>query len=299
MVALPSQNIIHPASCAAEVVKLVAGIADRRVRIPDLEADGGIIGEEVVGQPDTAVGAIQHQRAVGDNRFPLQDAVGIGDQVACVGGKGIAVGQHGGHRRLKRQQTPQCRQHDPPLRRQDAEFESHISFADGFEPLAARLELLVDLDGLLSHHLVRVLGAADEEEIVALGDALVAVGIQAEAEQRGLAFGFFGVRHAGNVKAVGGRVKAGTAKSTATFDWLRHGADAPEIICGRVGRVGEDEVPEGVGAFGRLSGKPTVATVPPSFTVRLAAIGSGANRPTAFNQARSFAASTFTIANAE
>jgi hypothetical protein len=37
-----------------------------------------------------------------------------------------------------------------------------------------------------------------------------------------------------------------------------------------------------------------VATVPPSFTVRLAAIGSGANRPTAFNQARSFAASTFT-----
>jgi len=60
-----------------------------------------------------------------------------------------------------------------------------------FEPLAARLEFLVDLDGLLSHHLVRVLGAADEEEIVALGDALVAVGIQAEAEQRGLAFGFF------------------------------------------------------------------------------------------------------------
>jgi hypothetical protein len=43
-----------------------------------------------------------------------------------------------------------------------------------------------------------------------------------------------------------------------------------------------------------MSGKPTVATVPPSFTVRLAAIGSGANRPTAFNQARSFAASTFT-----
>jgi hypothetical protein len=43
-----------------------------------------------------------------------------------------------------------------------------------------------------------------------------------------------------------------------------------------------------------MSGKPTVATVPPSFTVRLAAIGSGANRPTAFNKARSFAASTFT-----
>jgi hypothetical protein len=43
-----------------------------------------------------------------------------------------------------------------------------------------------------------------------------------------------------------------------------------------------------------MSGKPTVATVPPSFTVRLAAIGSGANRPTAFNKARSFAESTFT-----
>src|ERR1017187_9285349 len=43
-----------------------------------------------------------------------------------------------------------------------------------------------------------------------------------------------------------------------------------------------------------MSGKPTVATVPPSFTVRLAAIGSGANRPTAFNKAKSFAASTFT-----
>jgi len=41
-----------------------------------------------------------------------------------------------------------------------------------------------------------------------------------------------------------------------------------------------------------MSGKPTVATVPPSFTVRLAAMGSGANRPTALSNARSFAAST-------
>jgi len=43
-----------------------------------------------------------------------------------------------------------------------------------------------------------------------------------------------------------------------------------------------------------MSGKPTVATVQPSFTVRLAAIGSGANPPTAFNKAKSFAAFTFT-----
>jgi hypothetical protein len=34
------------------------------------------------------------------------------------------------------------------------------------------------------------------------------------------------------------------------------------------------------------------ATVPPSFTVRLAAMGSGLNAPTAFNKAKSFAAST-------
>jgi hypothetical protein len=43
-----------------------------------------------------------------------------------------------------------------------------------------------------------------------------------------------------------------------------------------------------------MSGKPMVATVPPRFTVRLAAMGSGANRPSAFNKARSLAASTCT-----
>jgi hypothetical protein len=42
-----------------------------------------------------------------------------------------------------------------------------------------------------------------------------------------------------------------------------------------------------------MSGKPTVATVPPSFTVRLAAMGSGLNTPTAFNNAKSFAAGPF------
>ena len=42
-----------------------------------------------------------------------------------------------------------------------------------------------------------------------------------------------------------------------------------------------------------MLGKPTVATVPPSFTVRLAAMGTDANFPAAFNKAKSFAASTF------
>jgi hypothetical protein len=39
-------------------------------------------------------------------------------------------------------------------------------------------------------------------------------------------------------------------------------------------------------------GKSTVATVPPRATVRLAAMGSDANRPSVFNKARSLAAST-------
>jgi len=41
-------------------------------------------------------------------------------------------------------------------------------------------------------------------------------------------------------------------------------------------------------------GKPTVATVPPNFTPRLAATGDGENFPSGFNNARSLAASTFT-----
>ena len=43
-----------------------------------------------------------------------------------------------------------------------------------------------------------------------------------------------------------------------------------------------------------MLGNPTVATVPPNFTARLAATGNGENLPSAFNNARSFAASTFT-----
>ena len=41
-------------------------------------------------------------------------------------------------------------------------------------------------------------------------------------------------------------------------------------------------------------GKPTVATVLPSRTARLATTGNAANRPSALSNARSLAASTFT-----
>jgi hypothetical protein len=44
-----------------------------------------------------------------------------------------------------------------------------------------------------------------------------------------------------------------------------------------------------------MLGKPTVATVAPNFTARLAATGNAANAPSALNNARSLAASTFTL----
>jgi len=43
-----------------------------------------------------------------------------------------------------------------------------------------------------------------------------------------------------------------------------------------------------------MFGKPTVATVPPNFTARLAVTGNAANRPSALSNARSLADSTFT-----
>jgi len=43
-----------------------------------------------------------------------------------------------------------------------------------------------------------------------------------------------------------------------------------------------------------MLGKPTVATVPPNFTARLAATSNATNRPSALSNARSLAASTFT-----
>jgi hypothetical protein len=42
-----------------------------------------------------------------------------------------------------------------------------------------------------------------------------------------------------------------------------------------------------------MLGKPTVATVPPNFTARLAATGNAANRPSPLSNARSLAAATF------
>jgi len=91
----------------------------------------------------------------------------------------------------------------PDLRSDVGEF----LVAHFFQAFAARLELFVDLDGFLGHHVVGLLRAADQREIIALGDALMAVGIQPEAEDRGFAFRFFGVGHVQNVKADRMRVK--------------------------------------------------------------------------------------------
>ena len=77
-----------------------------------------------------------------------------------------------------------------------------LRLADVLELLAACLELFVDLDGLLGHLCVRVLRAADEQKIIALRHALVAVGIQPDTEQRGFAFRFFGRCHL--IQAKGG-----------------------------------------------------------------------------------------------
>ena len=68
--------------------------------------------------------------------------------------------------------------------------------ADIIEAPALSGELLVDLDGLLGHHLVGLLGPADQREVRSGGDAFVAVGIQAHAEHDGVALSFsFDVRH--------------------------------------------------------------------------------------------------------
>jgi hypothetical protein len=64
-----------------------------------------------------------------------------------------------------------------------------------FQLFAARFELFVDLDGFLRHVVMRFLRAADEREVRPRGDTLVAVGIQADAEDGGDAFLLFGVGH--------------------------------------------------------------------------------------------------------
>src|SRR5690242_10465071 len=51
------------------------------------------------------------------------------------------------------------------------------------EPLAAALQGFLKADGRLLHALVRLLRAADEEEVVALRNAPVAVAVQADAEE--------------------------------------------------------------------------------------------------------------------
>ena len=72
--------------------------------------------------------------------------------------------------------------------------------ADLVQVLPLGLELLVDLDRLFGHLLVRFLAAAHEGEIRAGRHALVAVGIQTDAEKQSLPFFLFGrVRHGGRL----------------------------------------------------------------------------------------------------
>jgi hypothetical protein len=68
--------------------------------------------------------------------------------------------------------------------------------ADGFELFAARLELFADFDGFFGHHRVCFLGAANEREIRAGGEAFMTIGIQPDAQHHRFAPLFAaGVRH--------------------------------------------------------------------------------------------------------
>jgi hypothetical protein len=67
--------------------------------------------------------------------------------------------------------------------------------ADSVELFAAGLKPFIDLDGLLGHCFVGFLRSAQEREILASCNALVSVGIQAQAEDRGRAFLFGLVQH--------------------------------------------------------------------------------------------------------
>lgn len=55
---------------------------------------------------------------------------------------------------------------------------------DFVQLLAALLELFVDLDRLLGHLLMRVLGTADQREVRSGRESLVAVGIQPDAQHQ-------------------------------------------------------------------------------------------------------------------
>src|SRR5207247_33119 len=67
---------------------------------------------------------------------------------------------------------------------------------DFVQLLAHGFQLLVDLDRLLGHLLVRLLAASHQGEVRTGRDALVAVGVQSDTKQEGLGFFLLGkVRH--------------------------------------------------------------------------------------------------------
>lgn len=79
-----------------------------------------------------------------------------------------------------------------------------------FQPLAARGQLLVDLDGFLGHFLVRVFGAARQQEIVPLGHALVTIRVKTDAQHDSFAGApGFAIRHVGRLKQRGSRSSIG------------------------------------------------------------------------------------------
>ncbi len=81
--------------------------------------------------------------------------------------------------------------------------------ADFFELFAPGGEPLVDLDDFLSHHFVSFFGAAHKDEIGAGGQALVAVGIEAEAQHQSFAPRFLLARicHIRRLNGTGQEVK--------------------------------------------------------------------------------------------
>ena len=65
----------------------------------------------------------------------------------------------------------------------------------GFQVLATRFELLIDLDGFFGHLRVRVFGSADQQKIIPFGHAFVTIGIKSHPQEGGFCFGFLGIRH--------------------------------------------------------------------------------------------------------
>lgn len=82
--------------------------------------------------------------------------------------------------------------------------------AHGFEFLAPRLELFIDLDGLLRHLFVRPFRAAHQRKIRPGGEPFVAVGIQPDPQQDCLAFfPLRCVRHESKLNVLAVAVKRG------------------------------------------------------------------------------------------